>query len=149
MQVSIICPDPYFTAINPLSVTGTTTTDASKPVEVDYNGSVAAGINVELDGTFAANPELVSIQTGAAALSLFSVLASLNSSTYFVMNSVPMQKYVRNVSRTSGVITNLLARVQVGSDWPQLEPGANEVSIYTPDGGQDWELLCFERYGGL
>ena len=33
--------------------------------------------------------------------------------------------------------------------WPILQPGENEFSVITDQGVQDWELIYFERFGGL
>jgi hypothetical protein len=60
-----------------------------------------------------------------------------------------MQKFVQNVGIGSGVIGNLLSKMQEGSQWPIFQPGENEFSVITDQGGQDWELTYFERFGGL
>jgi hypothetical protein len=65
------------------------------------------------------------------------------------MNSLPRQKYVQNVDTSSGIVTNLLSKIQEGSSWPVLEPGVNEFSVITDAGLQDWELTYYERFGGL
>ena len=75
--------------------------------------------------------------------------ASVSATKYFVVNSVPGQKYVRNVELGSGVITNLLSKVQTGSEWPTLKPGVNDFTVITDLGAQDWTLSYFERFGGL
>jgi hypothetical protein len=60
-----------------------------------------------------------------------------------------MQKYIQNVSIGSGVITNLLSKMQEGSKWPLFEQGDNKFSVITDQGVQDWELSFYERFGGL
>lgn len=149
IQVSILCPDPYFTAVNPTIVVGQSD-DGYSPTDVDYKGSIEAGINVEVLRLSDPAPTYIAIQIGEAVISYFRVAATVNSSTYFLMNSIPGQKYVRNVAWNTGVITNLLSKLQQGSDWPTLKPGVNDFSVITDTPGkQEWQLTYFERYGGL
>ena len=149
MQVSIICPDPYFTAVDPTVVTGSATRDNSNPVEIIYNGNIATGVNVQLTRNSDPTPTSIGVQIGDPSLSYFNVAAGVDATKYFLMNSLIGNKYVQNVSLTSGAITNLLAKVQDGSSWPILQPGSNDFSVITNQGGQDWQLTYYERYGGL
>ena len=48
LNVSIICPDPYFTALEPTVITGLTNDD---PVTVDYGGTIEAGMHVKVTAT--------------------------------------------------------------------------------------------------
>lgn len=149
IQVSIICPDPYFTAVEPTIVTGKSS-NGTIPVQIQYDGNVETGFNVEVARAIDPAPTSIGIQVGDPTLSFFNVTASVNASMYFVMNSIPGQRYVQNVSTSTGVITNLLSKVQSGATWPTLEPGENDFSVITSSpGNQDWQLTYFERYGGL
>jgi hypothetical protein len=147
--VSIICPDPYFTSVDPIVITGTADRDNSSPALIDYNGSIEAGVNVRVNRTADPAPTTIGVQIGDPTISYFTVTASVSSSLYFVMNSLPMQKYVQNVNTSTGVATNLLQKVQEGSSWPVLQPGENEFSVITNQGSQDWQLTYYERFGGL
>lgn len=144
--VSVVCPDPYFTALEPVVITGQA--NAEGPEIVEYNGSVEAGIHVKVSWVSGAAPTSIGIGIGSQNLV---AAAAVNSSLYFEMNSLPMQKYVQNINIGSGVITNLLPKVQEGSKWPMFQPGENEFSVVTtPYGGvQDFELTYYERFGGL
>lgn len=147
--VSIICPDPYFTAVTATLVIGDTT-DGSNPIEIAYQGSIEAGINVELLRVSDPAPTYIAVQIGESVISYFNVAASVDSTKYFLMNSVPGAKYVRNVQFGTGVITNLLSKLQTGSQWPTLKPGMNDFSVITDTPGkQGWQLRYFERLGGL
>lgn len=146
VQVSVICPYPYFSAVTPTVINGIST-DA--PLEIDYDGSIETAVNVEVTRSSGATPTLVSIQIGDPALSYFRVTAGVDATKYLVMNSVPGQKYVQNVSVSDGVITNLLAKVAEGSQWPTLKLGANDFSVTADAGVQDWKLTFYKLYGGL
>jgi hypothetical protein len=116
---------------------------------IDYNGSVATGINVEVTRVSDPAPTSIGIQIGDPSLSYFNVAAGVDSSKYFLMSSLSGNKYVQNVALSGGTITNLLAKVQTGSQWPILQPGPNEFSVITDQGGQDYQLTYYEKYGGL
>jgi hypothetical protein len=147
--VSIICPDPYFTAIEPVVVTGQTIRAGGATTVVPYNGDVESGVIAKVYFTSGSSPTNIGIQLGDPILGYFNVAASVNEAMYFAMSSIPMEKYVQNVNIGTGVIDNLLSDVQDGSTWISLEPGDNEFSIVTDQGVQDWELTFYERYGGL
>ncbi len=146
LQVSIICPDPYFTALNPTIITG----QDGEVKTFDYNGTVESGMLVRVSHVSGA-PTTIGIQLGSPKVTYFGVHADVNSTKYFEMSSIPMRKYVQNVNIGTGVIENLLSNVylQEGSLWPTLEPGENEFSVITDAGVQDFELRFYERFGGL
>lgn len=149
IQVSIICPDPYFTAVDATVITDRTS-NGTTPLSVQYDGSVEAGINVEVDRFSDPGPTFIAIQIGEQIISYYRVAATVDATKYFVMNSIPGSKYVRNVTWNTGVITNLLPKLQQGSQWPTLKPGENDFSVITDTpGNQDFRLTYFERYGGL
>lgn len=145
--VSIICPDPYFVALEPTVITGQT--NAADPAVIDYKGNIEAGIHVEVSYVSGPNPNSIEIQIGEPEISHFNEPAVVTPTMYWEMSSLPMQKYVQNVDTNSGVITNLLSKVAEGSTWPIFQPGENEFLVITDQGVQDFELTYFERYGGL
>jgi hypothetical protein len=131
--VSVICPDPYFTAIEPKVITGQSIRSGVALVDIDYDGTVEAGIYVKVTAVSGANPTNIAIQLGDPVLTYFDVTAVVSSTLYFEMSSVPMQKYVQNINMSSGVISNLLSKVHVeeGSAWPIFQPGVNEFEFKT------------------
>jgi hypothetical protein len=150
--VSVICPDPYFTSVDPIIVTGQSVHVATgASIIVDYKGNVESGMHVQVTRVSDPAPTTIGIQIGDPALTFFNIAATVSSTMYFEMSSVPMQKYIQNVGIGSGVITNLLGKrlMQEGSAWPTFQPGENEFSVVTDLGVQDWELRYYERFGGL
>jgi Phage tail protein len=150
--VSVICPKPHFVGLTPKVLTGQTIREGGAPVEIDYKGTVDIGVYVKVTYVSDPPPTLIWVQIGDPEFAYFKVDASVNSSMYFEMSSVPTQKYVQNINMSTGAIINLLSKVHVieGSSWPTiLEPGINEFSVITDKGVQDWELTYFERFGGL
>ncbi len=148
--VSVICPDPYFTAVEPTIITGQSG-DAPTATVVDYKGNIETGILVKITKSTDPSPTDIAIQLGDPKLTFFGVAATVDPTLYFEMSSIAMNKYVQNVNIGTGVITNLLSKIyiQEGSLWPTLQPGDNEFLVVTDIGEHDWELRYFERYGGL
>lgn len=151
LQVSIICPDPYFTALEPEIITGQSVRPEGTIAPIQYDGTIEAGMRVKVTRVSDPAPSLIGIQIGDPAISYFNVAATVSDDMYFEMSSIPMQKFVQNVGIGSGIITNLLSKAEVreGSSWPLLQPGEQEFSVITDQGVQDWELTYFERFGGL
>ena len=151
IQVSIICPDPYFSALNGEVITGQSVRAGGEVAAIDYDGNVEAGIYVKVTSVSGSPPTTIGIQIGDPAISYFTVATAVNDSMYFEMSSVPMYKYVQNIDMNTGIIINLLSKitVQEGSSWPILQPGEQDFSVITDAGVQDWELTYFERFGGL
>lgn len=147
--VSIICPDPYFTALYPIVLTGQSIRSDGVETDIVYNGNVDTGIILKVTHVTDPTPTSIEIKMGDALSSNFTVDASVGSSQYFMMSSLPRQKFVQNINFIDGVITNLLSKVISGSSWPILQPGDNKLSVITDDGVQDWELTYYEKYGGL
>lgn len=155
LLVSIVCPDPYFTALNPIVITGQTIQFDGEPTLIQYAGNVETGFKLKV--TYVENPTsfFIAVQLGdlgAAGTSYITIEDVVNAANYFEMNSVDMKKYSQSVNVSTGVITNLLSKigVQQGDMWPTLKPGQNELYVITDqDGVQDWELSYFARYGGL
>lgn len=148
--VSIICPDPYFTAITPIILSG----DDGDVVTIDYNGTSEAGIEVtvthiSLPGLISGIP-FIKIQVGDPGISTFKVLSLVNAFKSFRMGSIPTNKYAEIVDlETEGLTYSLLSKIEEGSKWPMLQPGENSFSVITSHGDQIWELTYSERYGGL
>jgi hypothetical protein len=149
--ISVICPDPYFTALEPKVITGQSIRPTDPIVStIDNIGSIEIGMYVQVTQVSGSVPASIGIQIGDPAISYFNVVATVNPTNYFEVNSVPTQKFVQNVDMSTGVITSLLSKVvREGSEWPVFQPGEQDFSVVTDAGVQDWELRYFERFGGL
>lgn len=148
-QISIICPDPHFTAIEESIFTGHTD-DA--PLTIDYQGSVPAGILVKVSDSGAAAPGTIGVNIGVPPYIQFLAGATVASDMYFELSSVPLRKWIRNVMDSEEIISLLGSEYvdESGSfTWPVLQPGENKIAIVTDVGSHDWTLRYFERFGGL
>lgn len=150
--VSIICPDPYFTALEPTVITGQTVRPGDPDTfVVDYKGNIEAGIHLSVSQVSGPSPEFVHVQVGYPTVTYLVMDASVDSGKYLEMSSIPMKKFVQNVDIGTGVITNLLSKTNIeeGSTWPVFQPGEQDFYVISDQGVQDWELSFFERFGGL
>ena len=152
LQVSIVCPDPYFTAVDPTVVTG----QALRPdapisayTPIEYGGTIETGIQVKVFKV--SGPDTSHVGVAIDEWPYLGVTTTVDATKYFEMSSMPMRKYVQTVELGTGIITNLLNAVSIegGSDWPIFQPGENNFAVITTQGVQDWELTYFERFGGL
>ena len=109
--VSIICPDPYFTALNPTVITGKRWIRWSKQLLLIIMELLKLELMLKLLMLQVLLLLLSDIQFGDPEITYFTVAATVNSTKYFEMSSIPMRKYVQNVNISTGVITNLLSNV--------------------------------------
>jgi len=151
LLVSILCPDPHFTAVEPEIITGQTIHEMGDFETIQYDGNVPAGILLDVAYVSGTEPESIAIQIGDPAITHFMTEASVDSMKYFQMSSIPMNKFVQNVDLSTGHIINLLdhVHIQQGSAWPTLQPGENHFHVITDAGVQDFTLKYYERFGGL
>lgn len=151
IQVSVICPDPDFVAIDPTVINGHTN-DAT--LALNYDGTVDTPITVRIPQSSVSNPPnniTIHVRDGEPEFKVTLSSDVVTAGKYFEMNSATGQKYVQNVAVPSGAITNLLSKLTSDSVWPVLKPGANKfkVSGEASTGVVDWTLTYFERFGGL
>jgi hypothetical protein len=145
IQVSIICPSPHFRSVDELVVTG----DSGSSQIIDYDGTVPSGIVLEvMRGAGSPNPTYVGILLDGDMI--FRVDEPLISTKSFSMDSIPGEKFVRNVTIADGTITSLLDQINPNfNTWPLLE-GEQEFAVGTDGVGLNtWTLYYFNRYGGL
>ncbi len=144
--ISIICPDPYFTSVDPVIVTGHSQDPA---ITLSYDGDIPTGITVGIESTASSVSTDVDIRVGDPWESYFNVTALIDDAQYFVLSSIPGSKVVETVLYASGTSVSQLSNVHGGSTWPLLIPGDNLFNINTDQGTQDWTVTYFNRYVGL
>lgn len=147
IQVSVICPYPYFTSVDPVVLTGTTYDDA---IVVDYEGTVESGVVVEMHYVSGIAQAGALVRIGDELGPSMYVYTTIDATNYYKMSSIPGQKYIQLVNVSTGVITNLLSEVEAGSVWPAFQPGENTVLVTGVSGSPaDWTLTYYNRFGGL
>jgi hypothetical protein len=152
--ISVICPNTNFSNVDPVVINGRTDMD---PIEIDYEGNIECGINVEVTRISGSNPLNLAIETSAddlfahQAFSIEAGSAVTSAAKKLQVNSIPGNKYAQSVSLTDGTITdNWLSELWVNSEWQKLRPGSNMFAVITDDSGvQAWKLTYTPLYGSL
>jgi hypothetical protein len=151
MQVSIINEKPDFIDIDASIYTGVVDIDGETWLEVDYEGSVSAGLELRIDRSVDnpayTGPITVSVQNFKGTEILYVSAATIDTTKSLKISSVPGQKRVQNEALTDGAVTNLLRNKS--GDWPLLQPGENLINVQANVPGQKWTLAYFNRFGGL
>lgn len=144
--VSIICPDPYFTAVTATVIPGFTRTTIGTD-EVSYPGTIPVGffLTVTKDSN---NAAFVNVLVGDSG-SYFNVATAVNDTKRFEMDSRSKKKMVRQVNISLGTAVSTLGGLQDGSEWPLLQRGNNLFNVITDSGGQAYSLKYFAKYSGL
>lgn len=147
--ISIICPDPDFISVDPITIHGSTDMD---PLDIDYQGNLPAGFNVIVQTSADADPEIISIYNTYQDLETFVVQPGeafpLDSTHSFMMNSIPGNKFVKLVGGV-GPGPNYLNSVQVPYVWPKFRQGINTFQVLTNIGVHPWVLTYYEHFGSL
>lgn len=146
--VSIVCPDPYFVAVDPIVINGYIINPADFPTsksDVNNPGNVPIGVELKVEDGF--DNELY-IQLGNPAVGTFHLFGSVSGILY--MGSIPTKKYVRSGNVDNGTFTNRLYELQPGSVWPVFQPGDNDFAVMNAyNVGTSWQLSYNPKYAGL
>lgn len=149
--ISIICPDPYFTSLDPIVLTGTTENSYAVQDTITYNGDIPTGIVVDVDAA-AGEPvaHTVQIQTVDPSVSIFKATGSVSPHQRYVMSSEAGRKYVDIIRNDwPNAVISLLDKMDTASVWPLFQPGDNPFAVITDTGHHDWTLTYYERFGGI
>jgi hypothetical protein len=152
--ISLICEDPYFTAVNPVTVHSSIISPedfGSSAADVSLDGTVPIGFSADIaHGTLTT----VWIQVESPSTSIFTLapVPPASSGVKIQVGSIPGQKYVRLVDTATGAFTNILKNLVFGSVWPFLQPGDNKIAVMgagASGSGFSWDLTYYEKYGGI
>lgn len=159
-QISIICVQPYFVAIDQTVISGVTGAFGDTVgTDVGYQGNVDTGFVVDIT-----MPESGSLPGGETSFdageirlinqtppteALFVVPMTISTTTDFRVSTVDGDKYARTYPLPSGSPTNQLQYVSPGSTWLKLRKGLNSIQVLSDPVGLDWQLTYHARYGGL
>ncbi len=152
VQVSIICPMPYFVSVDATVVTASTLTYGSAEFEeFIYTGSVEAGFILHIEKGAGANlsgqVQILNDSPIQETLIIKNVL--VNADQYLDISTKPGNKYARYKFVSGSAATNILKDVTGESSWHSLRPGPNKFRVLAPLAGNLWTLRYYNRYGGL
>lgn len=160
MQISIVCPDPYFKSLQmiyadiskvfanfefPFDIDESgiemSIVDIGREVIVLNNGEAATGTTITLTASEQIkNPVIYNVGTSE----FFKLNVTMQDGDVITINTAKGHKSVNKIS--NGIKTNVINYVQEGSTWFQLEVGINKFT-YTAD--QNEELLKVEIESNL
>lgn len=170
--ISVVCPDPYFTSVDPTLKTGNIGTGINAAA-IDYEGDVETGMVVSV---FARAPALVQPDWVRIAvndpLENFIELAGdggghiLESNQDLILSSVSRDKYISLIDSEGNFYANLLNRATIfdfndrDTRWPVIGPATDSFIItsnvatkagYVAGSGYDptYELRYHNRFGSL
>lgn len=148
IQISIICPSPHFTAVDPTVVIGEI---GHTLTVIDYDGTIEAPFNLKVTRITGDSPTFVEASFAGLTSRRQRVSTFIDDTNYFVSNSEPGNKYVRRVDSDTGVYTNLLPMIWSGSTWGTLQIGENQFKVWADTGSFEgtWTMTYYKKYGGL
>jgi len=157
MQISIICPKPFFVSSTLKSVSGVA---SAAPLFTPFihDCDMTNGIGFQMFKGAQDYDGSITIESGdhRPTTRQFMIYrdqkpVGINSAQYFALNSHQGSKTVelRNTS-TNVRVANLLGNVTDPSLWPYVVPGINRVRVLINSNvGMPWILYYVERFGGL
>jgi len=155
MQVSIICPKPYFLAPSRKEVAGDAGLDPDQTV-IDNDGNLSTGIQFVLDMAEEDYVGSVILETRIAGptgpvYQTFSLYENtyLSGFSKFWLGTEQGNKYVE--AHEGSDVVNMLGKMDPGSWWMFLVQGRNWFRVRTPesDTPRGWTLSYVEQYGGI
>jgi hypothetical protein len=152
IQISIICPDPNFYALEADTQSGPAATIAANTtVPIVYSGSVDTAVQITVKSSVATpsytGPVYV-MNTGFEVQSFIVPSLLIDSTAYLNLDTDDGARDVSSVAVSTGIKTNLMGTIGV-VDWIKLKPGLNNLAVLTTGGGQTWELIYVPKFGGL
>lgn len=164
-QISIICPEPFFKAVDEILVEFSNTLALfefpfSIPEEgIEFSriesmttkyinaGDIETGAIITLSAL--SNQILNPIIYNRTSNEFFKLAVDLSEGDTLVINTNKGEKSVRLIK--SGVETNLLNKITSGSTWLQFQPGVNEISYDADEGAANLKVnvAIVQKYGGV
>jgi hypothetical protein len=144
-QISIICPELYFKAIDPIVIEGNTT---DGPVDITYEGNVETGINVVITHT-GSKPDYVKFKVMEPEETYIQIaeVSDISGVVEIEISTVPGNKYVRNNEEDEGHVS-LLGTTEM-TNWLVLSPDTVSADIESNNGVQDWTITYRPLFGSL
>lgn len=146
VDISMMCFDPDFRDIVPVSVGGMSTAGLTELTH-NYPGTVETGIEFVLRPDRNVSAFTVYHRPPDGTFGTMDFAAPLLAGDVLRVNSV---RGAKAVTRTrAGVDTSLLYALSPQSNWLEFQPGLNNYRIYAEGAPVPFEINYTTRYGGL
>jgi hypothetical protein len=157
MQVSILCPMPYFVENTPTVVEGTTVHIGSSAYDtITYAGTAPTGFLLRLYSTGVSLNEEVVVRSYSQYGGYSEKFSTDGNTSVLVSGSSDIELYLNTNDGAkdfyvidSGTKISKLKYLKTGSLWPKLYTGDNRFRVETTDFSQAWDLTYFAQHGGL
>lgn len=141
IAVSIMCFNPDFYDQMPVMISGMTSTSTTF-TDVDYAGSVASGIRLEIMPNRALTDFSIYLND-----SQLDFTGALQAGDNLQITTEPGFKSVRLLR--AGSETSYLHGVTPQSDWVRFEQGSNKIRVHATGAAIPYNVYYVNRYGGL
>lgn len=156
IQISVICPDPYFKSIDGINIEGQSNAAA---IPIEYEGDIETGVIVHVQKAFGSPAVYPTNIVFTLQGGYYSVVAADTVSGHPVdaahdlyISSKVGDKYIRRYTNAPGpsTYTNLLNdSLLVNGKWPIIGPDTDSVQVTSDAGVQDFMMSYSPLYGGL
>jgi hypothetical protein len=155
LEISILSHKPDFVDADPTLMDGVLS-DVLTQLPFTYTGQVSTGFELTVKAT-APRPNYTGgfnfILQSPSIPQTFELLTpvTVDATQYLKLTTIQGRRRIQNIRVADGVATNLMNKMAVGSVWPEILPGANELTIGVNAGltGQKFQFAYFNRYAGL
>lgn len=144
--ISILCFDPDFLDLDPVELTGSSTSTTDETT-ITYDGSVETGLVFVLNVNRTLGAFTFYFKPPDGTLRSMDFAASLVTGDVLTINTVSGAKGA-TLTR-AGTNSSLLYAVSPQSNWHELQNGDNKIRIYATGAAVPYTLTYTARYGGL
>lgn len=150
IQISILCLKPDFIDVDETVLSGPIVSGTPEAT-INYIGTISTGFKVQITTPLDPYSGDFTIRNTVRGKNHDFVMlaADVNIHDLIELETTRTQRYLRNVSVSDGSFITLLGKIGPDSEWPELLPGTNVISIITDAVGLNYTLRYFNRFGGL
>jgi len=157
IQVSVINHQPDFLSIESTSFVGAVTnaiTDGEPTeYEYDYAGSAPTGFQVTVKPSASLDytgPLWFVLETSDTLESFKLTEAHVAPGHHLIFGTLDNdRKIVEFDTGDPDAATSILKQVESGSKWLKIMPGSNFFAVSAEENGLEFEVVYFDRYGGI
>jgi hypothetical protein len=149
-NISILCFDPDFIDLTPVTLTGNSVADTgtvTPPVQVTYAGTVEAGMLFTMNINRTLTQFTLYLRGQDGNLQIMDFAYSFQAGDVLQVNTIVGNKFV-TLTR-AGTTSSILYAVSPQSAWLTLQPGDNYLRVYAVGAAIPYSVAYDNRYGGL
>jgi hypothetical protein len=150
VQISILCYKPDFIDVLATDLTGTIVSGTPEAT-IDYIGTISTGFTLQITTPTGSYSGDITIRNTVRGVDHDFIMngVDVNTFDFLELSSMRTERYLRTVSASDASFVTILGKIGSDSEWPELLPGTNVISILTDAVGLHWSMTYFNRFGGL